>query len=539
VEATRNRTLMLVVICLGFFMIMLDTTIVYVATPSILSGLHSTLDQVLWVFNGYLLTYAVLLITAGRLADLYGPRNLFVAGLVVFTIASTLCGFSQDVNQLIAARVFQGVGGALLAPQSLTLLTTLFPAEKRGAALGIWGMVVGISTIAGPTLGGVIVTYLSWRWIFFVNVPIGIVAVTAALVLIPDIRPGQRHPMDLVGISLASLALLLIVFGVIEGQRYDWSTITGWITIPELIGAGAVVFVGFLAWEARQSEPLVPLELFKDRNFAVMNWTGMAMQFGMQGIFIPVAIFMQSVLGMSALVSGLTFAPLSLASMIISPIAGRLADRIGGKWLLMAGLFLFAGGAAGTAWTSTLGSDWKSFLPWLVVAGIGLGLVFAPMTTVAMRNITPRQTGGASGVLNTTRQLGSVFGAAVVGAVLQSQLAASLKEQAATASLQLPQQFRQSFVQGFAAAAKNGLQVGRGQTGGAQLPPGLPAGVEHQMLALVQQVFDNSYLLAMKPTVGVAVAVLLVGSVSCLLVRGNRAMKRRAEMTQLVVAEVA
>jgi EmrB/QacA subfamily drug resistance transporter len=439
-ETTRNRTLMLVVICLGFFMIMLDTTIVYVATPSILTGLNSTLDQVLWVFNGYLLAYAVLLITAGRLADLYGPRNLFVAGLVVFTIASTLCGFSQDVDQLIAARVIQGVGGALLAPQSLTLLTTLFPAEKRGAAMGIWGMVVGVSTIAGPTLGGVIVTYLNWRWIFFVNVPVGIVAISAALALIPDVRPGKRHPMDLVGVFLASLALLLIVFGVIEGQRYEWSTITGWVTVPEVIGAGVVIFIAFFAWEARQSEPLVPLELFKDRNFTVMNWTGMAMQFGMQGIFIPMTIFMQSVLGMSALVSGLTFAPMSLASMVVSPIAGRLTDRIGGKWLLMFGLFLFAGGAAGTAWTSTLGSDWKSYLPWLIVTGIGLGLVFAPMTTVAMRNITPRQAGGASGVLNTTRQLGSVLGAAVVGAVLQNQLAASLRDQAASASRQLPQQ---------------------------------------------------------------------------------------------------
>ena len=536
-ETTRNRTLMLVVICLGFFMIMLDTTIVYVATPSILTGLNSTLDQVLWVFNGYLLAYAVLLITAGRLADLYGPRNLFVAGLVVFTIASTLCGFSQDVDQLIAARVIQGVGGALLAPQSLTLLTTFFPAEKRGAAMGIWGMVVGVSTIAGPTLGGVIVTYLNWRWIFFVNVPVGIVAISAALALIPDVRPGKRHPMDLVGVFLASLALLLIVFGVIEGQRYEWSTITGWVTVPEVIGAGVVIFIPFFAWEARQSEPLVPLELFKDRNFTVMNWTGMAMQFGMQGIFIPMTIFMQSVLGMSALVSGLTFAPMSLASMVVSPIAGRLTDRIGGKWLLMFGLFLFAGGAAGTAWTSTLGSDWKSYLPWLIVTGIGLGLVFAPMTTVAMRNITPRQAGGASGVLNTTRQLGSVLGAAVVGAVLQNQLAASLRDQAASASRQLPQQFRAGFVQGFATAAKNGLQVGRGQTGGAQFPAGLPADVQHQLLALAQQVFDNAYLSAMKPTVGVAVGVLLVGAVACLLVRGNRAMKIQATRTEL--AEVA
>jgi len=259
----------------------------------------------------------------------------------------------------------------------------------------------------------------------------------------------------------------------------------------------------------------------------------------MQGIFIPLSIFMQSVLGMSALASGLAFAPLSLASMVISPIAGRLTDRIGGKWLLMAGLFLFAGGAAGTAWTSTLGSDWKSYMPWLIVTGIGLGLVFAPMTTVAMRNITPRQAGGASGVLNTTRQLGSVFGAAVVGAVLQNQLSVSLKDQAASASLNLPLQYQEGFVQGFAAAARNGLQVGRGQTGGVQLPTGLPPELQHQLQVLVQQVFDNAYLIAMKPTVGVAVAVLLVGAVSCWLVRGNRAMKRQAAKAELADAVAA
>ena len=528
-ESPPNRVLMLVVICLGFFMIMLDTTIVYVATPSILTSLHSTLDQVLWVFNGYLLAYAVLLITGGRLADLYGPRNMFVGGLLLFTAASALCGLSQDANQLIAARVLQGVGGALLAPQSLTLLTALFPAERRGAALGVWGMVVGLSTVAGPTLGGLIVTYSDWRWIFFLNVPIGIVAVAAALVLIPDVRPGRSHRMDVVGVLLASAALFLFVFAVIEGQRYDWSTFSGWLTIPEILGAGVLVFAGFLAWERRQAEPLVPLELFRERNFAAMNWVGMAMSFGMQGVFIPLTIFMQSVLGMSPLVSGLAFAPMSLASMVSSPIAGRLADRLGGKWLLMGGLTMFSAGMGGAAWSSTLTSGWQDYLPWLVLAGLGLGFVFAPMTTVAMRNMTPRQAAGASGVLNTTRQLGSVFGAAVVGAVLQNRLASALREQATTASAQLPAPFQKSFVDGFAAAAKSGLQVGRGQTGGAPLPAGLPAAVQSQVQALVQQVFDNAYLAAMKPTVGVAVAVLLLGALSCLLVQANRGAARPAE----------
>ncbi|TMC13887.1 MAG: MFS transporter, partial [Chloroflexi bacterium] len=191
--------------------------------------------------------YAVLLITAGRLGDVFGPRNLFVAGLVVFTAASAACGFSTDATSLIVARVAQGVGGAMLAPQSLTILTAVFPAERRGAALGIWGAVVGLSTVAGPTLGGLIVTYLDWPWIFFLNVPVGVVALVATVLIVPDVRPGQAHRFDIPGTVLASLGLLLVVFGLIEGQKYSWGAVTGtFVTIPELIGGGLLVLALFL-----------------------------------------------------------------------------------------------------------------------------------------------------------------------------------------------------------------------------------------------------------------------------------------------------
>jgi len=510
---TRKQWLVLLVTCLGFFMIMLDTTIVYVATPSMIAGLHATLDQVLWVFNGYLLAYAVLLITASRLADLWGPRNLFAAGLVVFTAASALCGLSQDSTQLIAARVLQGVGGALLAPQSLTLLTALFPPERRGAAFGINGAVVGVSTVAGPTLGGLIVTTADWRWIFFLNVPVGIVAVAASLLLIPDVRPGIRHRMDGIGVGLASSALLLLVFGLIEGQRYDWSA-----AIWALLTGGLVLLAIFLVWEARQREALVPLHLFRDRNFSLMNWTGGAMQFAMQGIFIPVTIYTQSVLGMTPLQSGLTVAPMSLVAGIVAPFAGRLADRLGGKYLLLAGLAIFGAGAAWVTLSATTTSTSLQFTLPFVMTGLGLGLVFAPMATIAMQRITHRDAAAASGLLNTTRQLGGVLGAAVTGAVLQSQLALALPDRARSASLLLPDRFRSGFVDGFAQAARSGLQVGRGQDGGARLPAGVPAQVRQQVLDLVHTVFANGYLVAMRPTVLVAVAVLAVASVSCLLV---------------------
>src|SRR2546425_1301271 len=345
----RNPWPVLLVTVLGFFMIMLDTTIVYVATPSILSSLHASFDQVLWVFNGYLLTYAVLLITAGRLGDLFGPRQLFALGLIVFTAASALCGLSTDATQLIAARVLQGVGGAMIAPQTLTILMAIFPPERRGAAFGITGAVIGVSTVAGPTLGGLIVTNWDWRWIFFLNVPIGILALIGTFVVIPDVRLGRRHRLDLVGVLLSSVALFALVFGLIEGQRYDWGTITGWLTIPLVLGAGAVLFVAFVAWEWRQAEPLVPLSLFRNRNFSLMNWTSLAMAFAMQGIFIPITIYTQSVLGMTPLQSGLTVAPMSLTAGILAPLARRVADRLGGKDLLVAGVSVFRAAARAVA----------------------------------------------------------------------------------------------------------------------------------------------------------------------------------------------
>src|SRR5882672_3853534 len=239
-----NPWLVLLVLTTGFFMILLDTTIVNVAIPAMSTGLNTTLDQILWVLNAYILVYAVLLITAGRLGDLYGQRNLFALGLAIFTLASALCGFAQDANQLIGARVLQGVGGALLVPQTLAILTSLFPPERRGDAFGIWAGVAGLATLAGPTVGGAIVTYIDWRWIFFVNVPIGIAALVATFIIIPDVRPGRRHGWDFVGVILATAGLFGLVFGLIEGERFKWGEIDSFvITIPEVIAAGVVLLI--------------------------------------------------------------------------------------------------------------------------------------------------------------------------------------------------------------------------------------------------------------------------------------------------------
>jgi EmrB/QacA subfamily drug resistance transporter len=518
-RARTNPWLVLLVLTSGFFMIMLDTTIVNVAIPAMSTALNTTLDQILWVLNAYVLVYAVLLITAGRLGDLYGQRSLFAIGLAIFTIASALCGVAQNPEQLIAARVLQGVGGALLTPQTLAILTSIFPPERRGAAFGVWGGVAGLATLAGPTVGGAIITYIDWRWIFYINVPIGILALIATFLIIPDLRPGRQHGWDVVGIIVATAGLFAVVFGLIEGERYNWGQIGSYpITIPEVIGAGVVLIILFVIWERYQAEPLVPLSLFKDRNFAVANWIAAAISFGMLSMFLPFTIYLQSARGFSALVAGLTMAPMSLTSMFTAPFAGRMADKIGGKYILTTGILLFTIGMGSIALVAGPDSTWINFLVPAIVAGLGIGMTFAPMTTVAMRNVQPRVAGSASAVLNTIRQLGAAIGSAVIGALLQNRLAITLHDQAVIQSSALPEAFRAQFVAVFSNVSSKGFQIGTGQSG-AQLPAGIPAAVAHQLSVIAHDVFVTAYIDAMKQTFVLPIAFLLLTVLSTLLIK--------------------
>jgi len=525
-KARTNPWLVLLVLTTGFFMILLDTTIVNVAIPAMSTGLNTTLDQILWVLNAYILVYAVLLITAGRLGDLFGQRTLFAIGLFIFTVASALCGLSQNAGELIAARILQGVGGALLTPQTLAIITSLFPPERRGAAFGIWGAVAGLATVAGPTIGGAIITYISWRWIFFINVPIGIAALFATFAIIPDLRPGRHHGWDVVGVILSTAGLFGIVFGLIEGERYNWGEIASYgVTIPEVIVGGAVLVVVFIIWERFQAEPLVPLSLFEERNFAVANWIAAAISFGMLSLFLPFTIYLQSVRGFSALAAGLTLAPMSLTSMVTAPFAGRFADRVGGKFILTAGISLFTIGVGSLAFVAGPNSTWVTFLPPAIIAGAGMGMTFAPMTTVAMRNISPRVAGAASGVLNTTRQLGAAIGSAVVGAILQNHLATNLHDQAVSHATSLPAAFRAQFVAAFSSVASNGFEIGTGQNG-AKLPPGLPPAVAQQISALAHDVFVSAFIDAMRSTLVVPIAFLGFTALTTLLIKRRPAAQR-------------
>jgi EmrB/QacA subfamily drug resistance transporter len=520
VTLRHSPWLALITLCLGFFMILLDTTIVNIAIPNMIDKLGASLDEILWIINAYILIFAVLLITAGRLGDLYGPKRLFIIGLIVFTLASAACGLAQTPGQLIAFRVIQGIGGALLTPQTLSTITMIFPPEKRGAAFGIWGSVAGVATIAGPTLGGWLVTNWDWRWIFFVNVPVGIATLTLAIVALPDIQLHRRHQLDWVGTALATVGLFLVCFGLIEGEHYDWGTVTGPITIPLIIGSG-VLILAVMLWQQylqRDGEPLIPFTIFADRNYSLMNAVVAAIAFGMFGLFLPLTIFLQSVLGLSALQAGLTFAPMSLVSVFVAPFAGRFADKVGGKWILFAGLLLWTIGMWTLVEFTTVDSTRWSLLPSLLIAGFGLGMTFAPLQTIAMLNIQPQVAGAASGFINTTRQLGAVIGSAAVGALLQAQLATQLPESAKENAAALPAQFRDQFVEGFSNAASSGLQVGAGQTG-VRLPAGIPEQVKPTILEAATKTFHEGYVTAMHYTLLLPLCVLAVAVLLVLFVR--------------------
>jgi EmrB/QacA subfamily drug resistance transporter len=512
-----NPWAVLLTLSLGFFMTLLDITIVNIAMPSMIDQLHASLDEILWVVNAYVLILAVLLITAGRLGDLWGQRNVFIFGVAAFTLASLLCGVSQNPAELIAARCLQGLGAAMLMPQTMALIVATFPAERRGTALGVWGAVAGVATIAGPTLGGFLVTSFDWRWIFFVNLPIGVITLIASFGVIPSVRQERRHRLDVGGVVIATAALFCFSFALTEGQRYHWGT---WIWA--LIVASAAFLVIFLVQQhGRQSnEPLVPFSLFRDRNYTIVNVISAAVSIGMMGMFLPLTIYLQSVLGYSALKSGLVMAPMSVISMCVAPAAGRLSDKLGGKYILMTGLTLYGAGMTWIVAIAQPGSNWPVFVPAFLVAGIGSGCVFAPMATEAMRGVEPRMAGAASGVYNTLRQIGSVVGSAAMGAILQNRLASGLRHEATVRAAGLPRQARGPFVAGFQNAGSDGIEVGARQSGTSQhIPANLPKDVAAQISRAAKDVFDHGFVSAMKPTMALPIVVVLVAALSCLVLR--------------------
>ncbi|MFE6965306.1 DHA2 family efflux MFS transporter permease subunit [Agromyces sp. NPDC057679] len=411
---------------IGFFMILVDSTIVSIANPAILDDLDTDLTAVIWVTSAYLLAYAVPLLITGRLGDRFGPKRVYMIGLVVFTLASLWCGLSDDITMLIAARALQGLGAALMTPQTMAVITRIFPPNQRGKAMGLWGAVAGVATLVGPILGGVLVDSLGWEWIFFVNLPVGVVAFIAAWRLVPNLET-HSHRFDWLGVVLSAVGMFLVVFGIQEGETYDWGTITGPITVWGVIGTGLVVLAGFVVWQAfNTAEPLLPLGLFRDRNFSLSNVAITFVGLAIVSMPLPLAFYYQVARGLTPTQAALMLIPMAVVTGAMAPIVGRLVDRVDPKWIAVTG---FAITAAALAWTATLLRPdtelWVLLIP-SGLLGLGLSGVWAPLASSATRNLPQSQAGAGSGVYNMTRQVGSVLGSAAIAALMNARLTAEL-----------------------------------------------------------------------------------------------------------------
>jgi EmrB/QacA subfamily drug resistance transporter len=421
-HVTSNRWAALGVLCLGSIMVMLDSSILNVAIPALAAGLPASLDQVLWVINAYTITWAVLLITSGRLGDRYGQRPIFAFGLVVFVCGSAACGLAQNPAQLIGARSLQGIGGALLSPQCLAILQVLFRGESRASAISLYAGLITLGPVLAQPLGGVLVTFLGWRWVFFVNLPVGIVALVLTFWLVPQVRAGRgKVSMDPIGVALLGAALFGASFGVLEGARYNWGAVAGVISIPVLLAASVCFLALFLVWNARHSSPLVPGALFRDRTYTLMCTLYCAASIGMLALFLPLSIYLQSTLGLTALQAGLSMLPLPATVLVLNAFgANRLAARMGFRWTLVCGLACVGIGTAVVGLSAGTIADWLTLAPGMVILAAGPGLIFAPLTTVAVRGVPPEMAGAASGVLSSSGQLGGVLGSALVGVIFVS-----------------------------------------------------------------------------------------------------------------------
>jgi EmrB/QacA subfamily drug resistance transporter len=396
----------------ALFMVVLDNLVVTTALPSIRGDLGASVEQLGWFVNAYTLSFAVLLLPGAALGDRFGRRRIFELGLALFTIASAAAALSPGSGELVAARAFQGAGAAMVLPLSLTLLATAFPSERRGLALGIWSGISGLAVALGPLVGGAVVDGISWQWIFWLNVPLGIVVLPIARAFLAESR-GPRERLDPLGLLLATGGLLGVVWGVVRGNDAGWSS-------SEILGAligGGVLLVAFLVWESRTAAPMLPLRLFRSRAFAVTNAVSLTMSFGIFGSIFLLAQFLQTVQGYSAFDAGLRTLPWTLMPMFVAPIAGALSERIGGRPLMALGLALQAIAMAWLALVSAVDVSYMRLVVPFALAGTGMALVFAPVANVVLSSVRPEEQGKASGANNAIREVGGALGVAVLASV--------------------------------------------------------------------------------------------------------------------------
>ena len=396
---------------IALFMVVLDNLVVSTALPVIRVDLGASLEQLEWTVNAYTLTFAVFLLTGAALGDRFGRKRLFMLGVALFTSASAAAALAPSADWLIVARAFQGIGAAIVTPLTLTLLSAAVTRERRGMALGAWSGIAGFAVAMGPLVGGAVVEGISWQWIFWLNVPIGLVLLPLATRLTESHGPDKA--LDLPGVGLASVGLLGIVWGLVNGNGDGW-------TSPVIVGAlvgGAAFLAAFVGWELRAPQPMLPMRFFRDRAFSAANGASLFMYFGMFGSIFLLTQFFQTAQGYSPLESGLRILPWTAMPMVVAPIAGALSDRIGGRPIMATGLALQAIGLGWIAAVSTASVDYMSLVGPFIVSGIGMALFFAPVANVVLSAVRPQEEGKASGTNNAIREVGGVLGVAVLASI--------------------------------------------------------------------------------------------------------------------------
>ncbi|MGH3008717.1 MAG: MFS transporter [Gaiellaceae bacterium] len=411
----------LMVVCVAVFMLLLDITVVNVALPNIQRELHTSFTDLQWVVDAYALTLAATMLNAGSLGDMLGRKRVFLTAIALFTIASALCGAANSPLFLILARGAQGIGGAGMFAVSLAIISQEFHGRERGTAFGIWGATVGLAVAIGPLVGGALTTYAGWRWIFFVNVPIGVAVVAGGLRALRETRNEEHGGFDLPGLVTLSAGLFALVIGLFRGADWRWSS----GRIIGVFAAAAVLLVAFGAIESRQEAPMFDFSLFRVPTFTGAQITAFAISAGMFAQFLFLPLYLESVLGYSAVKTGVIFLPLSLVSFVVAPIAGRLSARFPVRYFLGGGLAV-VGVSLLLMHGLTLSSTASALIPGFVVGGIGIGMVNAPLAATAVSVVEPRRAGMASGINNTFRQVGIATGIAALGAIFQSRIASYL-----------------------------------------------------------------------------------------------------------------
>jgi EmrB/QacA subfamily drug resistance transporter len=408
----------LAAVSFGLFMIMLDNTVVNVALPSIQRDLGVGLSELEWIVTGYALSFAALMMTGGKLADLLGRRRIFVLGIVVFTLASLFCGLADSGTALIAWRIVQGVGAALMNPATLAIISATFPPQQRGMAIGIWAGVSALALAIGPLVGGLLTEHISWNWVFLVNVPVGVAGVVASYLLIDESRDeSETRSLDLAGLLLSGVGLFALTYALIEANTHGWTS----TRIVGSFAAAAVLLAGFVGWELRTRVPMLDLSLFRNGTFAGANVVILLVGLAMFGVFFFVSLYMQNILGFSAVEAGAAFLPMTLLIIVVAPVAGKLSDRVGSRWLMTGGMVLVG---VQLLYYSTLGTDagFWNLLPGLLVGGVGMAATMTPSAAAIIGSVPVDQSGVGSAVMNSMRQVGGSIGIALMGAIMVHEI---------------------------------------------------------------------------------------------------------------------